>query len=343
MTFDDAAPQSLHPADATAPAAPEAAERMLALAFARFGGPQELSLVECPIPEPGPGQVLVRVLSAGFGHWDVLEREGALAPWATGCPVFPYVGGAEGAGTVVALGPDVQRWRTGDRVCGLVALRSPKQGFHAQFVVVDADRVWPVPRRLTLPQAAALPVAGGLAMHAVDVALSVQAGDAVLVLGASGGIGHMALQFARQRGARVLAVASGADGVALAERLGADMAVDGRRRGLHAALRIFAPDGLDAALLTAAPPEADVVVAALRAGGRLAWPRGVPAPAARDDVAATAFGVNAGARQVHAACRAIASAPFHLHIDARFALADAAAAARAVAGHHLGRVVLDVP
>lgn len=344
MTFDDITtpPQTLEAAAQTV-AADTDADCMLALAFPRFGGPEVLALMERPIPAPGPGQVLVRVLSAGFGHWDVLEREGALAPHAEAPPVFPYVGGAEGAGSVVTVGADVQRWREGDRVCGLVPLRSPKQGFHAQFVVVDADRLWPVPPRLTLPQAAALPVDGGLAMHAVAVALSVRAGDAVLVFGASGGIGHMALQFARQRGARVLAVASGADGVALTERLGADMAIDGRRHDLGATLRIFAPDGLDAALLTAAPPDAQAVVRSLKSGGRLAWPRGVAPPPVRGDVAATAFGANAGARQVQAACRAIASGPFHLHIDAHFALADAAAAAQAIDRHHLGRIVLDLP
>lgn len=342
MTFDDSTPQPTPAADDVAPGA-VADETMHALAFPRFGGPDVVSLVERPIPLPGPGQALVRVLSAGFGPWDVLEREGALAPFADGAPVFPYVPGAEGAGTVVEVGAGVRTWREGDRVCGLLPLRSPKHGFHAQFVVVDADRLWPVPARLTLPQAAALPVDGGLAMHAVAVALAAGPGDAVLVFGASGGIGHMALQFARQRGARVLAVASGADGAALAERLGADMAIDGRRHALAPALRIFAPDGLDAALLTATTTDAGAIVAALRPGGRIAWPHGVTPPPSRNDIAAAAFGANAGALQVHAACRAAARSPFHLHIDARFPLADVAAAARAIGRHHLGRIVLDVP
>jgi len=343
MTFDDA---TLHhvaaPADAPAAGA-IADETMRALAFERFGGPEVLALVERPIPLPGPGQALVRVLSAGFGRWDVLEREGALAQFATGAPVFPYIPGSEGAGTVVDVGPGVQRLREGDRVCGLLPLRSPRDGFHAQFTVVDVDHLWPVPPRLTLPQAAALPVDGGLAMHAVAVALALGPGDTALVFGASGGIGHMALQFARQRGARVLAVASGADGVALAERLGADMAIDGRRHALAPALRIFAPEGLDAALLTADTPDAETIVAALRSGGRIAWPHGVAAPPARPDIAASAFGAGAGARQVHAACRAAGRGPFHLHLDARFPLADAAAAARAIGRHHLGRIVLDIP
>ena len=343
MTFDAFSSQPA-PAVSDLAAPPAFAdETMCALAFDRFGGPEVVRVIERPIPLPGPGQALVRVLSAGFGHWDVLEREGGLAGFADAPPVFPYVPGAEGAGTVVEVGAGVQRLREGDRVCGLLPLRSPKHGFHAQFVVVDVDRLWPIPPRLSLPQAAALPVDGGLAMHAVAVALAVGPGDAVLVVGASGGIGHMALQFARQRGARVLAVASGADGVALAERLGADMAIDGRRHALAPALRIFAPDGLDAALLTASTPDAAPIVDALRAGGRIAWPHGVDAPPARDDIATSAFGARAGALQVHAACRAAARSPFHLHLDARFPLADAAAAARAIGRHHLGRIVLDMP
>ena len=117
MTFDDSTPQPTPASDDVAPGA-VADETMQALAFPRFGGPDVVSLVERPIPLPGPGQTLVRVLSAGFGPWDVLEREGALARFAEGAPVFPYVPGAEGAGTVVEVGAGVQKWREGDVSAG---------------------------------------------------------------------------------------------------------------------------------------------------------------------------------------------------------------------------------
>lgn len=329
------------------PAVPDAdADTMTALACTPFGAPGTTALWTWPIPRPGPGQLLVRVLSAGLGHWDLLEREGRLAP--PGARVAPAdIGGAEGAGTVVEVSRGVSRFREGDRVCGLVPLRRPKAGFHAQFVVLDAGCAWPVPGRLPMAQAAALPVDGGLAMHAVDVALQVRPDSTLLVFGASGGIGHMALQFARMRGARVLAVASGADGVALADALGADMAVDGRRCDVAAALRIFAPAGLDAALLTAdAGPAGAAIVAALRPGGRLAWPHGVtPArsTAPRPDVAVTAFGAGAGASRVQAACRAAERGPFRVHLGTRVPLARIDEAERALGEHHLGRIVLDVP
>lgn len=318
------------------------AETMTAVAVTRIGDASAWRGIDAPIPVPGPGEVLVRVLSAGFGHWDLLEREGRLG--TAGASAVPFIGGSEGAGTVVEVGAGVHRFREGDRVCGLVPARRAGFGFHAQFTLVDADHLWPVPSGLPLQQAAALPVDGGLAMHAVDAALRIARGDALLVFGASGGIGHMALQFARLRGARVLAVASGADGQALAERLGADMAIDGRRHDLSAALRIFAPDGLDAALLTADDARsAETSVAALRAGGRIAWPHGVRPPPMRVDVAASGFGARAGAAHVHAACRAIARGPFHLHLGRRLPLARIAEAAQALDTHHLGRIVLDVP
>ena len=339
MTLDAA---SAPPAPDDAGAADTAPETMTAVAVTRIGDASAWRAIETPIPVPGPGQVLVRVLSAGFGHWDVLEREGRLG--SAGASTVPFVGGSEGAGTVVEVGADVHRFREGDRVCGLVLARRPGHGFHAQFTLVDADLLWRVPAGLPLQQAAALPVDGGLAMHAVDAALRIVPGDAVLVLGASGGIGHMALQFARLRGGRVLAVASHRDGQALAERLGADMAIDGRRHDLAAALRIFAPEGLDAVLLTAdVPCIAETVVAALRPGGRIAWPHGVRPPPIRADIAATGFGARAGAAHVHAACRAIERGPFHLHLGTRLPLSQIAGAAQALAGHHLGRIVLDVP
>jgi NADPH:quinone reductase-like Zn-dependent oxidoreductase len=120
------------------------------------------------------------------------------------------------------------------------------------------------------------------ALRGLDDTLGLKGGESLLIFGAGGGVGHLAVQLAKRMGARVLAVASGEDGVALASRLGADAAVDGRKEDVPAAAREFAPDGLDAALLTAGGEPADRALAAVRAGGRVAYPNGVePEPRPR--------------------------------------------------------------
>lgn len=106
----------------------------------------------------------------------------------------------------------------------------------------------PVPRGLDASTAGALPAIGLTALQGVDDAAAVEAGESVIVHGASGNVGMIAVQFAKLRGARVLAVASGDDGVALARELGADEAVDGKRGDIEDAARRFAPDGVDAVL-----------------------------------------------------------------------------------------------
>src|SRR5207245_10532477 len=112
-----------------------------------------------------------------------------------------------------------------------------------------AEKAAPIPNRLGLKEAGAIPTTGLTALQGIEH-LKLKKGESVIVHGASGGVGTVALQFAKLRGARVLAIASGRDGVALVRRLGADQAVDGRQEDIEAAVRKFAPDGLDAVLAT---------------------------------------------------------------------------------------------
>jgi NADPH:quinone reductase len=170
------------------------------------------------------------------------------------------------------------------------------------------------------------------------------AGEAVIIHGASGGVGTLAVQFAKLRGARVLATASGEDGVALVRRLGADAAADGRHEDIAAAARRFAPDGVDAVLGLAGGTALERCVDAVRRGGRVAYPNGVePEPGKRPGIGIVAYDAVAGVREFKRLARAVKAANLQVVIAAAYPLAEAAKAhERLAAGHVLGKIVLRI-
>src|SRR5207237_6893004 len=185
--------------------------------------------------------------------------------------------GSAGAGTIAAVGEQVRRFKEGDRAYAL-ALTNPKGGFYAEYAAGKADNASPIPKKLTVEQAGAMPSDALTALRGLDEILGLKNGESLMVFGAAGGIGHLAVQLAKRMGARVLAVASGEDGVALAKRLGADAVVNGRKDDVEAAARTFAPGGLDAALVTAGGEATDRGFRAMRHNGRVAHPNGVMPP-----------------------------------------------------------------
>src|ERR1700733_1695107 len=220
------------------------------VAIEQFGGTEKLKVQTLAIPEILSDEILVRVESAGVGVWDPLEREGFFAKITNQKPSFPYILGSDGAGTIVAVGEDVSKFKEGDHIYGFSSFDG-RTGFYSEYAVVKADAASLLPPGLSLETAGAMPVDAMTALRGLDDSLHLNSGETVMIFGASGGIGHLAIQLAKRMGARVFAVASGADGVAFARRLGADVVVDGRKDDVVAAARAFAPDGLDAALLTA--------------------------------------------------------------------------------------------
>jgi NADPH:quinone reductase-like Zn-dependent oxidoreductase len=164
-----------------------------------------------------------------------------------------------------------------------------------------------------------------------------------MVVGASGGIGHLAVQLAKRLGAKVFAIASGNDGVQLAEKLGADNAVDGRGPNVLDAARQFAPNGLDAALVTVGGEETDEALLAIRPGGRVAYPHGVmPEPTVHDGVAIDAYDGENSAALIHRLNVLIDSGPFEVHVSRTFRLEEASQAHKALTEHHLGKIALRI-
>ena len=313
---------------------------MKAVAIDRFGGIETLKTRELQIPDVGADEVRVRVEAAGVGVWDPFEREGGFAKEFNVKPRFPLVLGSDGAGTVDAVGDNVRHFKKGDRVYG-IAFLNPKGGFYSQYAVVKENSVSRIPGKLSMPQAAAMAVDAITALAGLDTTLGLKNRESVLILGASGGIGHLAVQLAKRMGARVLAVASGDDGVALVRGLGADKVVDGKKDDIAAAARQFAPQGLDAVLLTAGGEAAERALSTLRQGGRAAYPNGVePIPKDRAGIKIQSYNGEYAPPPFEKLNRLIEAGPFEVHVARTFNLDQAADAQRALEDHYIGKLAL---
>jgi NADPH:quinone reductase len=302
---------------------------MRAAAIDRFGGPEVLTIHNLPIPKISAQEVLIKIDTAGVGQWDARTRDGT---WAESKD-FPLILGVDGSGVVVETGAQVRRLKKGDRVYAY-SYGSPKGGFYAEYVAVSASKAALLPKSLDLLHAGGLPTIGLTALQGVDDALQIQPGETVIVHGASGNVGMIALQFAKLRGARVLATATGSDGIDLVRRLGADEAIDGKRGKI--------PDGIDAVLAFVGGKDLTRCLDALRKGGRVAYPNGVePEPRKRKGIKMKAYDAITGVREFERLGRAVEEAKLEVPIAATFKLEDAANAHRFIEkGHVIGKVVI---
>ncbi|WP_019341468.1 NAD(P)H-quinone oxidoreductase [Stutzerimonas stutzeri] len=181
------------------------------------GGAECLRLVEGPIPEPGPADVLVRVAYAGINRPDVFQRSGSYPPPPDASPLL----GLEISGEIVAVGRDVQEWKVGDQVCAL----TPGGGY-AEYCVAPAEHCLPVPKGLSLLEAAALPETYFTVWSNVFQRGRLQAGEAFLVHGGSSGIGLTAIQLAKQFGAKVFTTLGSQEKAEACQRAGADRVIN---------------------------------------------------------------------------------------------------------------------
>src|SRR6266850_1935461 len=313
---------------------------MFAAAIDRFGGPEVITPHALPVPAVDASEVLIAVDTAGVGRWDADIREGYFASRK---PHFPLVLGFDGAGVVAAIGSRVRRLKAGDEVYSY-NWANPKGGFYAEYVVVPADKAAPIPRRLDLRHAGAIPITGLTALQGIDDALGLKKGETVIIHGASGGVGTLALQFARLRGARVFATASGKDGVELVREMGANAVVEGKRPDIDDQARRFAPDGVDAVLALAGGDALELCLNALRPGGRVAHPNGVePAPKKRRGMTLVRYDGISGVRELERLTAAVQAAKLKVPVAECYPLAQARKAHEHLAeGHVVGKIILAV-
>ncbi|WP_332692678.1 NAD(P)H-quinone oxidoreductase [Bosea sp. (in: a-proteobacteria)] len=203
-------------------------QTMTAIGFEAPGGPEVLKPQQRPLPQPGPGEVLVAVAIAGVNRPDVLQRMGGYAP----PPGASDIPGLEIAGTVVALGEGVSRFRLGDQLCGLVA-----GGGYAQYAAVHESNALPVPAGLSLEEAGAIPETYFTVWTNVFQRGGLKSGERFMVHGGTSGIGTTAIQLAKAFGATVLATAGSDEKCQACRDLGADHAINYRTEDFVAAAK----------------------------------------------------------------------------------------------------------
>ncbi len=203
-------------------------QTMTAIGFDTPGGPEVLKPQQRPLPQPGPGEVLVAVAIAGINRPDVLQRMGGYAP----PPGASDIPGLEIAGTVVGLGEGASRFRLGDQLCGLVA-----GGGYAQYAVVHESNALPIPAGLSLEEAGAIPETYFTVWTNVFQRGGLKSGESFMVHGGTSGIGTTAIQLAKAFGATVLATAGSEEKCRACRELGADHAINYRSEDFVAAAK----------------------------------------------------------------------------------------------------------
>lgn len=204
------------------------AQRMKFVDITRSGGPEVLEVRERDKPTCGAGQVLIQIAAAGLNRADLLQRRGRY-PAPSGAPTYP---GLEVAGTIVECGAQVREFQTGDRVCALL-----EGGGYAQYCVVEAGQVLPIPGALTMVEAACLPEAFFTVYSNVFMFARLQLGESLLVHGGSSGIGVAAIQLAHALGHDVFATAGNESKCQRCVQLGARLAINYREADFVDAIR----------------------------------------------------------------------------------------------------------
>jgi NADPH:quinone reductase-like Zn-dependent oxidoreductase len=273
-----------------------------------FGGPEVLHWADLPKPEPGAGEVLVRVAFAGVNPADCKTRRGMLSRFFD--PHFPFVLGFDLAGTVEAVGAGVTAWQPGDRVFGMSRQGQGGNGSYAEYTTAYAAMLARVPDGLALSEAAAMPTAGTTAYGGLVDAGGLRAGQSLLVHGGAGGIGSIAIQVAKASGARVAVTCAGAN-VDHVKGLGADLAIDYRTADVPTALRRWAPEGVDLVLdavgLDTLRPRATEIV---KPGGSYVEIETLESSASQDEIA------DAARQGVRIVSNMVAISRLHEHLAA---------------------------
>ncbi|MDI1444574.1 NADP-dependent oxidoreductase [Polyangium sp. 6x1] len=309
-------------------------ETMRAIRMHEYGGPGVLRLEEVRRPEPGRGEILVRVHAAGVNPVDGKTRSGRGAAGRITRP-FPIILGWDFSGTVEALGEGVTEFAPGAEVYGMV--RIPDEGTYAEYVVVPVEHAAPKPKTLGHEEAAAVPLVALTAHQALFGAANLSPGQTVLIHAGAGGVGHVAVQFAR--GCRVLATAS-ARNHDFVRSLGAAQVIDYENERFEERVR-----GADVVLDTVGGEVQIRSFSVLKWGGTLVSIRSTPSAAIAEQrgVRAKSVFVQPNGEQLRRLAARIDAREVRPRVTCVLSLADAGLAQSLVEqGHTRGKIVLRV-
>jgi len=299
---------------------------MKAVVLPSFGHAERLELRDVAEPTPGPDELKIRVVAAGINPIDWKVRSGAVQAYF---PVdLPAVLGRDVAGEVVAVGAGVTRFRVGARVCGLV------QHGYAEYVVAPESAWAEVPATLDLVEAAALPLVLLTGAQLVEAAVDLRAGESVLVTGATGGVGRVAVYVAKQRGGIVYA------GVRAAHQ------VEAAKLGVHGVValdderQVDTLPELDALADTVGGPTTQKLLPKLKRGGRIGSVVGEPPGAKELGLVVRALGTQPNPRRLQELVNDVAAGTLVIPIERKFPLGEAAQAHELAEKGGAGKVLL---
>ncbi|MFG1649489.1 NADP-dependent oxidoreductase [Micromonospora sp. NPDC049275] len=320
------------------------APTMRAIQVHAFGGPEVLTYERVPLPEPAPGEVLIRVHAAGLNPPDWYARTGFATLPSTIRPELrlPFTPGSDVSGVVAKVGSGVTQWRVGDPVFGLVRFPQLNNGGkgYAEYTTSPSAHLARKPANLSHIQAAAVPMSALTAYQFLFDHIKPLPGTTVVINGAAGGVGHFLVQLAKLRQARVIAIASGRH-EAFLHKIGADEFIDYTTTDVQHVLR-----DVDHLIDTVGGPQGHRFVPLVRTGGTISpvfFGEYHREEAAHRRITLPAGQVHSDGHQMNQLAHLIEGGRICVGVDSTYSLPDAAKAhERAELGHIQGKIVLSV-
>lgn len=239
---------------------------MRAALYEEFGGPEKVSIKTVEVPEPKEGEVLVRIQAAGVNPVDAAVREGYLKDYLP--TSFPVVPGWDMAGVIEERGYSARRFNVGDEVYAYARRPVVQHGTFAEYIAIPESYIALRPKNLSWEEASGIPLVGLTAYQSLFDAGHLQANQTVLILGASGGVGSLAIQLAKAKGATAIGVASSKNHSFMKE-LGADETIDYQGTDVGEAVKNILPDGVDLIFDCASGETLQQSLKALKPSGKL--------------------------------------------------------------------------